>query len=819
MDILANRKGDAGLESASQGTVPAGREPTPGAKLDALARAELETAVNAKKHRYRVYESLQNLNEVIGTQYGDRVLYELIQNAHDAHDPGEQGRISIRLIVQSGTEGCLFIANCGTGFRMEEDVEAIRNLAISAKEIGEGIGNKGLGFRSIEALTDDVRIYSQEKAQQSERFDGYCFRFANAEEVEAQLHSNGVETEIAKEVSRTLPRFLIPRPLYEQSDDIAAFARSGYATVIVAPLRSSQAVDLATQQVHALADPEAPLLLFLERIGEVRIEMQSPDQVPFLRLLRRRQISMGEIPKLPGCGMYAVDVGEGRRFLVVRREVDKERVLESVRRSIPKAPQLKRWLKWKGQPVVSVAVGLFPESVIKGRLYNFLPMGKDALAPLMGYLDAPFFADIDRRNADLELPLNETLMEAAAEASAAAALSIVECGGSVPPHAVFDLITWTGDQAGKLDDALKGAGSSLREARVIPSIAIEGLGAWSSLSEVSLWPEGAFSVLSAREVARYVGAQLVSPDLDDRRVRRLKEAAARAYRSLSPTAQRLAAWAEAFARSLADRKVGPRTWSRFYDELERVFAAAGADLDALTQKSIFYDRSGKLRPAGGHGGISKARIYVRSEASKGKRTDEGIPLPPSTLVRRYRFLDERITFRRETLGAFIAADLIREYDPTEALAGLKSALGGSANDKRRQEALLWSFQVWRAAGSTVEDELRDAELYVPTLSGWQPAAAAAFSSSWTMVGRTLENYLVEAAEVSVDCRRTRELLLVGHHVWPDSSDATKRQWVRFLELIGVAAGLRPIPGRLTRKGWPAYMWGILLHSGKSSEGP
>jgi hypothetical protein len=68
MDILANRKGEAGLESASQRTVPASREPTPGAKLDALAPAELETAVNAKRHGSRVYESLHNLNEVIGTQ-------------------------------------------------------------------------------------------------------------------------------------------------------------------------------------------------------------------------------------------------------------------------------------------------------------------------------------------------------------------------------------------------------------------------------------------------------------------------------------------------------------------------------------------------------------------------------------------------------------------------------------------------------------------------------------------------------------------------------------------------------------------------------
>ena len=99
----------------------------------------------------KVYESLHNLNEVIGTQYGDRVLYELIQNAHDAHSVGESGKISIRLVVQSGTEGILYIANGGTGFR-PRDIEAVRNLAISAKEIGEGSVIRVLDFAASRRL-------------------------------------------------------------------------------------------------------------------------------------------------------------------------------------------------------------------------------------------------------------------------------------------------------------------------------------------------------------------------------------------------------------------------------------------------------------------------------------------------------------------------------------------------------------------------------------------------------------------------------------------------------------------------------------------
>ena len=133
-------------------------------------RDVLEHAVDGHRRNLKVYESLQNLNEVIGTEYGDRVLYELIQNAH-AHGSGDKGRIAIRLVIRSDDDGELYIANDGHGFR-KEDVEAIKNLAISAKEIGEGIGNKGLGFRSIEALTNDVRIYSQQGKERSDRFEG-----------------------------------------------------------------------------------------------------------------------------------------------------------------------------------------------------------------------------------------------------------------------------------------------------------------------------------------------------------------------------------------------------------------------------------------------------------------------------------------------------------------------------------------------------------------------------------------------------------------------------------------------------------------------
>ena len=787
----------------------------PAEVLNSQVRDVLRHAVDAHRKKLKVYESLRNLNEVVGTEYGDRVLYELIQNAHDAHRAEDRGRIAVRLVVRSETDGKLYVANGGSGFR-RKDVDAILNLATTAKEIGEGIGNKGLGFRSVEALTDDVQIFSRRGRSESARFDGYCFRFADVDEIERLLGADGIDAATARDVARTVPRYLVPVPLEEQPDDVVSYARRGYASVIVAPLRTAEAIELAKRQVQALADLNVPVLLFLDRIAEFRIDMERPDEPVHRRRLSRRQTPMGDVPGVAGCRMNEVRVGEERRFLVVQREVDKAGVLDAVGRSISRAPQIKRWLDWKGQPTVSVAVGLSPGAVAAGRIYNFLPMGDEAVAPILGHLDAPLFAGIDRRNADFDLQLNATLMKAAAEACAHAALHLAgQSRTQIPQRAVFDLVAWTGRHTEKLDAALDGMGSSLANAPVIPVIAIDGT-CWASLSGVSVWPAGAFSLMKAAEVAKRTGARLVSAELDGDRLDRLGEMATRKHLHLPPSGQRLAEWSESFARSLADRNAATRTWSRFYEDLKRVFGSAGKRLDALAGRAVILDRSKKLRLAGGHDGAAGAGLFVRSETSRRRRAKDGVPLPPATLSRRYRFLDEKIAFRRDTLHAFIEADLVRRYDPVEALAGLGSALGAKANDNRRREALMWAFSVWRTASAGIQDALRSARLRVPTASGWRPATQAAFSSSWTAVGLTLENFLVEASDTSPDCRRARDALLVDFVDWPAVPGGTKRQWVDFLTLLGVADGLRPVAGRLQESD-QGLSWNNLVRSGDAKE--
>jgi anti-sigma regulatory factor (Ser/Thr protein kinase) len=218
-------------------------------ELEELAHSQLEHALDARRRGSKIYESLKSLNDIIGTQYGDRVLLELLQNAHDAHDADGQGEISIRLLVEDDACGELLIANRGHGFTAS-NLDAIRNSGVSDKEVGDGIGNKGLGFRSVGALTEDVRIYSQDGIGRSDRFWGYCFRFATTDEIEARLEPLGAPKAIRKEVASNIPRYLVPLPLREQPDEIMRFAHAGFATVVVLPLRSADAVQLALQQAR-----------------------------------------------------------------------------------------------------------------------------------------------------------------------------------------------------------------------------------------------------------------------------------------------------------------------------------------------------------------------------------------------------------------------------------------------------------------------------------------------------------------------------------------------------------------------------------------
>ncbi|WP_157096482.1 ATP-binding protein [Methylosinus sp. R-45379] len=782
-----------------------------------IATSQLEYALEGRRRKIKVYESLKNLNEVIGTQYGDRVLFELVQNGHDAHPSSTldgTGEIAVRLLISAADRGELLVANRGRAFT-RSNLDSVINIGTSDKRIGEGIGNKGLGFRSVEALTDEVRIFSSSPLGSRGRFDGYCFRFATQDEIEADLSTIGASPEDARYLAATVPRYLVPKPVSERNDALDALAAAGFATVVSLPLRSVDAVALAERQVNELLDLKAPVLLFLDRLAALDVEIAREGASV---IHRRSTRSVEPIADLASDAYSLAKVTvDGSTYLLTRSVLPKEPLLDAIRASMQTAPTLKRWLEWQGEAVVSVAIPLVGRGAA-GRLYNFPPMTENATSPIAGHIDAPFFADIDRRSMKPDLPLNSHLLEAAATACAIAATEIVNRSLELPPTAVVDIAAWALPHLPKLLAAFRNIKHPLGKSKIWPVVS-GGASNWASFETLYIWPEVKTGQMTTRRLAEVAEADILIDTLGADRVFRIKALAASINLPLELSDKALGKWTEAVANRLArERRASPTRWKTFLDDVHKVFDAAAVSLSSLEGRKILIDADGRLLVATAKGRDGAPPVFVRTKGGRGQRS-EGPPRPPASLKRKFRFLSDAITLTEMAQRAFEKAGLLRAYDPLDVLLALKGALE-KATDLQRQEALLWSFKVWRGGGGKqVEEALRAADLWVPTLGRWTRARSALFSGAWTSLGRTVEQYLVEAAAVSSDCCQARDRLLVSFGEWPRSgADDRREDWARFLSLLGTSDGLPPLAAHIGHRGTPSGHWNGILSTMSAKHG-
>lgn len=784
----------------------------PRAALLRKLKDQLENAVDAVTKGLGTYESLRNLSEVIGGEYGDRVIFELIQNAHDAHRDGQDGRILLRLVIGGEDEGDLYVANGGSGFDWD-NVNAIRNVGVSSKTVGEGIGNKGLGFRSVETLTHDPRIYSQARARPNQAFDGFCFRFAGPDEVLAEV-SALASPEVAREVAETLPRYLASVPIVDQPDEIAAFARGSFATVIHVPISTGAALATARKQVSGLLGAEAPLLLFLDRLREVTVEIVEGGSV-------RRKVLSREVKEQlrpqgkSGSDYEVVEIQPtGERYLVARRSLDREKLLAAVERSIPQEPQLARWRNWRGEPKVAAAVALDRLDPGPGRVYNFLPMAAEMPSPIVGHVDAPFYASIDRRRANFELPLNAFLLDALAETAVFAAAELKPLAATVGRGPLFDLAAWNAADTSRLASAWRALGLNWSMCACVPAA---GGTAWTSISASWMWEETGYRLFRARRLVKAGARDLADPDLGPARLSRLTGLVRAAGTVAEPRGETLAKWTQLIAASLLEEKAAPKTWGTFYEEIRRAFGG-GFALQSLKSKVFLKGRDGKLHAPPASGGDERA-IYIRQDGVSRRRDRDRAPLPPASLARKLAIFDESVPLKPEVVSDFVKAGLVKRYDALELLEGLPQLFGDHPAPTRRADALRWAIDVWRAEGVKAEKILRRVDLHVETRGGWRPASGSFFSGAWTADGRKLTTYLAEAAALSADCRRADDALLLDEPDWAPRSDNGRREWVPFLRAVGVRDGLPLVQDdNAPVSGWPSHVWTGFLRTAAPQAG-
>ncbi len=199
----------------------------PAAEIETRSRAIVYDALRAKALAGHLRQ-VKALTGDTAREYAGRFLIELIQNGYDAQPAGTStGRLAVRLHRAEGPYGVVYVANTGRPFSID-DVIAISELAQSTKQPGEGIGHKGLGFKSVLQACRWPEIYSlfeQSQVDAASLVDGYCFRFARPRDIR-ELAGEAAPADVAR-VERDLSPYVLPIPIADVPDVVADFRRDG----------------------------------------------------------------------------------------------------------------------------------------------------------------------------------------------------------------------------------------------------------------------------------------------------------------------------------------------------------------------------------------------------------------------------------------------------------------------------------------------------------------------------------------------------------------------------------------------------------------
>jgi hypothetical protein len=723
--------------------------------------------------------------------YAGRFLYELVQNAYDAHPAGTAGgRIHVLLDPTAGESGVLYVANTGQPFD-REDVRAICEIAQSSKKPGEGIGNKGVGFKSVLLVTDWPEIFSKGAQVSPDSFTGYCFGFATDNDLTAFAGGNPGD---AATVMACASRYTLPVPA-ESDARVNAFARAGMVSVIRLPLRGFEELKAARTQMEQLRSPGAPVLLFLDRIGELVLhDLGGGD--PFVMTRIEQHLFTTE-----DAVVSEVALGDDGTYVVAQRHVSQEAFVGAVRASVDRRLLDPSWLDWADQVTVSVAV---PASAGKAddRLYAFLPMGPDAHGPFPGHINAPFAIRLARDLPVANVPLNELLLDEAAQLCADVAIAVREhpAARSVVP----DLVCWRAPDHSRLSRAFAASGRELADAAVLPTL---GKAGWSSIRGAYRWDDPSYTLLTARSFAVAAGATIVDASVGLPRVDRI-EALHQAVMggAMRPGGSVLAEWTEKLAADLlVHSKRGrfePEVWATFYDELALAFTGGP---EALAGRRLILDADLTLQRALGPSEMAGPAVYFpqteREAEESDVRPDLGVP---ASLRRSIAYVHAAIPFyvlnpqsryeRRAGRRFLEDRNLVRPFTRRALFERVRDVLATTRSKRIYADALKFAYNLSLNAPYNQRPSLSELNLRVPTRSGWIDAQRARFGAGWPGTQGTMLEQLTTIADSAPELAGISDRLLLAPTLWTSRTDS--ETWEPFLRRVGVKDGLWPmvVPG-------------------------
>lgn len=214
--------------------------------FDDLRNSLIEEA----RHSPALLSDLAGLEDYVAESYDARAFTELLQNADDAG--ARQFHIS-----QQGRY--LIVANDGAEFT-EADLEALCRSAASSKERGKTIGYRGIGFKSVVRLANEVSLVS----------GNYRVTFSRA-----------LTMKVVPEAAR-VPLIRIPHPviaslLTQVGAHVDGLRREGYKTVFVFSGIAQEAVD------NEFAQLDHSVLLFLRKVERLSLGDGKADTVTVTR--------------------------------------------------------------------------------------------------------------------------------------------------------------------------------------------------------------------------------------------------------------------------------------------------------------------------------------------------------------------------------------------------------------------------------------------------------------------------------------------------------------------------------------------------------
>lgn len=762
-------------------------------------RAHLRTRGDADFAR-----SVKSMIDQTVHEYGGRFLFELIQNGYDEQDSeGDSGSLALVLTHDEGDYGVLYIANTGRGFT-HSNVRAIANLGLSDKKIGEGIGNKGVGFKSVLQICDVPEIYST----LPDGAPGFCFRFASPEDIPGLVNDDPASVE---HVLEEMSLYSITVPAEATPTGVEELWEEGYSTVIRLPLRSD-AGQPVVERLADLTNVEAPVLLFLRRISQIVIRTVRGNEHTETVLTRDCE----QPPDLHadlGCDVVTLD--GSARYLVFTQEVPRDAVAHAVSEAVEGHQLDPRWQKSTSRVEVSIAVPYRSLDAADGRYYTYLPLGAKAPSPFAGHLNAPFSTNLARTDIDTTNPLNRLLLDAAASLCLGAAEALTKCD-DYAPNSVLDIISWDTEQVSVLAKVSSEQGIPLAKRLVMPT---RTPGHWTSMEATRRWPALGTEILTADLASASCKVDFL-PEIGQGRARRVDTMFSAMKLTADPSPEQLASWTETMLATMLQERLQLSDWDKAYSDIALIFARSHA---ALRSRRILLTDDWELRACAS--GIRSTDTLTPREATPffppaRQRVDEEDDVDPDadldlpkSLSRRMFYLNSGLTWytnRQQTPARNFLQDnrLVRRFDTRSIFEHIRGVLDDSRSHSVARDALRLVFNLSRSGASNA-DNLSELGMRVPAANGkWIRANDALFSAGWP--GTTGDDLTLIAGTPE---HRSKELHALASRLLAAPTDllspTDKEQiWVDFLRRIGVSDVLalnqvsdgRTISGRgLTRR--------------------